>query len=153
MTSDGISAEDWDQVHELVVQVVNATEENEEQHRTQLSAYLRDLTAKYGERPSILATQADYAEDPRESERLFLRAFDLALTSHDTPNIREVALSLANLYARELPDPATASRWLDIAGAQLEPDNAAEWREYRQIEASIARLKKGSSNMQLPADE
>lgn len=142
MTSDGISAEDWDQVHELAIQVVNAEEEDEEQHRNRLFACLRDLISKYGELPSILATQADYVDEPQESERLFLRAFDLATAGHDAPNTRDIALSLANLYATEFRDSAAASRWLDVARAQLNPRDEADWREYRQIEESIDRLKK-----------
>jgi hypothetical protein len=94
-----------------------------------------------------LATQADYVDEPKESERLFLRAFDLAIVRDDAPNIRSIVLSLANLYASEFRNPVTASRWLDIARAQLEPHDEGDWREYRRIEESIKHLKKAPSDI------
>ena len=64
MTPDGISADDWDQVHELALAIVNAEEEVEgADHRNRLLKYLRELRSKYGELPSILATEADYVLD------------------------------------------------------------------------------------------
>jgi hypothetical protein len=141
MTSDGISTEDWDQIHELAIQVANAEDDDEDRYRGRLLAYLRNLTLKYGERPSILATEADYVDEPQESERLFLRAFDLAVSRHDTANTRAIALSLANLYAREFRDLVAAPRWLEIAHEYLEPHHEVEWREYRRIEESIRHLK------------
>ena len=68
--------------------MVNTDEPVEEQHhRTDLLNYLDELTAKYGELPSLLATRADYVEDPAESERLLLRAFEAATRIVDTLNL------------------------------------------------------------------
>jgi len=141
MTSDGISSEDWATVRELAVALANASDDEEEPHRERLRAYLRELVSKYGELPSIVATQADYAGDPGESERLLLRAFDLALAIDDRSNVREIALSLANLYASELQRVVEASRWLEIASAHIRPDNEMDRIEYEDIEERIARLK------------
>ena len=137
MTSDGISNEDWDQVHELVLDVVNASDADSDQNLDRLFGFLRTLEAKYGERPSILATQADYALDRRESERLLLRAFDLALASGDGPNIREISLSLAELYATDLKQLGDAIRWLEVAGAYIRPESEADRLEYERIQSSI----------------
>jgi hypothetical protein len=87
MTSDGISSEDWEEVHELALAVANASDDEDGPHRERLFACLHKLISKYGELPSILATRADYVDDPTEFERLFLRAFDLALARGDQSNV------------------------------------------------------------------
>jgi hypothetical protein len=141
MTSDAISSEDWDRVHELAVDLVNASDDEDETARQRLFECLSGLTLKYGELPSIVATQADYVNDPLESEALFLRAFDLAQSRGDRSNIREISLSLASLYASTLRRPSDATRWLEVAHAYMDPDNEMDRSEYHDIEAAIARLK------------
>src|SRR6185436_8643004 len=100
-------------VHDLALLIVNTEDEDHDRARERMLAYLSDLTLKYGELPSLLATRADYVEDDNESERLLLRAFDLAVTAGDAANVREIALSIASLYANELAEPIPASRWLE----------------------------------------
>ena len=142
MTSDGISAEDWDHVHQLVLEIVNSEDDaNEGTSRERLFVYLDDLTKKYGELPSICATRADYVEQPSESERLLLRAFDLAIGRSDESNLRSISLSLANLYARELPDVVAAARWLEIAHAHLNAEDESDVWEYNRIRDAIEALK------------
>jgi len=62
-TADGISTEEWDIVHQLGVDIVNATinatGQEEDRCRARLFEYLDKLEAKYGELPSILATSLD----------------------------------------------------------------------------------------------
>lgn len=140
MTSDGISSEDWNQVHELAVELVNAPDDESEPVRQRLFECLRRLTAKYGELPSILATHADYVDDPRESERLFLRAFDIAQARGDRAYIREISLSLADLYVNTLRDAADATRWLEVANAYMSADSEMDKSEYQGIQEAIARL-------------
>lgn len=132
MTSDGISSEDWDHVHELAVAVVNA-DADEDTHRDRLFAFLEALVRKYGELPSLLATRADYSDDRRESERLLLRAFDFAVARADRANIREVSLSLADLYATEFSQMDDARRWLEIASEYIRPGNNSDQVEYERI--------------------
>ena len=91
----------------------------------------------------MLATQADYVEDPVESERLLLRAFDLALTRGDRSNTLEIALSLANLYASHLPRIGDATRWLEIANTYIDPASEMDRIEYQHIEEAIERLGQG----------
>jgi hypothetical protein len=137
-TSDGITASDWDRVHELALAIVNTDEaSHEERHRSHRLNYLDELTAKYGELPSLLATRADYVQDPAESERLLLRAFEAATRTGDTLNLREVALSLADLYTSERPRHVAARVWLDKARAYLSPDNESGWAELRRIEKRL----------------
>jgi hypothetical protein len=54
-TSDGISGEDWDAVHDLSLKIVNAEAESEENiYTNQLLLYLDELEAKYGVLPSVV---------------------------------------------------------------------------------------------------
>jgi hypothetical protein len=115
-TPDGISTEDWDIVHELIVDLVNAEEgPDEEECRHRFLKYLDELEDKYGARPSILATRADFIVDdvPRRLE-LFSRAYALAAEAGDARNQLHVASSLAELYIEEL---TTQQEWpLEQAG-------------------------------------
>jgi hypothetical protein len=140
MTSDGISSEDWDRVHELALDIVNASDAERIQNVERLFAFLQGLTSKYGDLPSIVATQADYTDDPHASEQLLLRAFDLAIARNDQPNIREIALSLADLYATDLRQKREASRWLEIAKTHIRHDNEMDKMEYQRIEESMADI-------------
>ena len=71
MTSDGISDADWDVVHALAVEIVNASESEAAVRTTAaLLCHLDTLEQKYGALPSILATRADYVEDAGERLRL-----------------------------------------------------------------------------------
>jgi hypothetical protein len=109
-TSDGIAAADWDRVHELALAIVNAEEDSSEEIacRTQLLNYLDALAEKYGELPGLLATRADYIDDTEETERLLLRACDLAAQTGDTRNGCLISLSLAELYVSERLRPVAA---------------------------------------------
>lgn len=141
MTSDGISSQDWDQVHELALALANARDDEDAPYRERLLTYLRELISKYGELPSLLATQADYTGDSHESERLLLRAFDLAVGIQDRSNLREISLSLADLYLSDLHQWRPASRWLEIANAYIEPTSEIDRSEYDRIELAIAILR------------
>src|SRR5688572_1443807 len=95
-TSDGISTEDWDVVHEFAVKMVNAPNSEKQHHKDQLLQYLEALEVKYGPLPSILATRADYlADDDPAREELLLRAHALAEAQSDARNVVYVAHSLA----------------------------------------------------------
>ena len=118
MTSDGISTEDWNDVHELAVKIVNhCFAENhtaEARARASLMALLDRLDRKYGQRPSLLATRADYVESADECERLLLMAFSEAERINDAENRMLVAHSLASLYIEELRQLDEGAKWLDV---------------------------------------
>ena len=118
MTSDGVSAEDWSGVHELAVEIVNhSAAENhtaEARARASLMALLDRLDRKYGQRPSLLATRADYVESPDERERLLLMAFSEAERINDAENRMLVAHSLASLYIEELRHLDEGAKWLGV---------------------------------------
>jgi hypothetical protein len=137
-TSDGIAATDWDRVHELALAVVNADDSlDEESHRRELLKYLDELTSKYGELPSLLATCADYIDDRVEAERLLLRAFEVAKSIDDTRNLCEISLSLADLYTSDRRRRVAARVWLDRARAHMSADDDVGWRESCRIEKRL----------------
>lgn len=112
-TSDGISGEDWDRVHDLSLKIVNAEAESEENiYTNQLLQYLDKLEGEYGPLPSILATRADYVSDTKEQSALLRQAYALAEASSDIANLKEIAHSLAELYIEDLRDPAEGQTWI-----------------------------------------
>lgn len=143
MTSDGISTEDWDRVHELTLEIVNAFDDDRK-CRDDLFRYLDQLEETYGERPSLIAARADFVADRREAERLLLKAFDIAIGIGDSANICEIALSLADLYTNDVADVVSASRWLEVASAQLRDDVEADRIEFNDIADALERLKRST---------
>lgn len=141
MTSDGIHSSDWDKVHAVALDLANADGDQHELIRLRLFERLDELISKYGELPSLLATKADYVEDSVESEQLFLRAFELARNRNDLKNIKEIALSLAELYATRLQSITQASSWLEIASAHMSPDDETGRVEHADISEMIEQLK------------
>ena len=143
MTPDGISADDWERVHELALAVANTSDPDEEKHfRRKLLDFLRELRSRYGDLSSILATEADYIDDVRASESLFLQAFDLAKRTEDLRNQRYVALSLADLYASDLPNLSAGRLWLDVAKETIASTDGSDWEEYTRIEKSLRSLQR-----------
>jgi hypothetical protein len=118
-TPDGISAKDWERVHELAVDIVNADEDESEGFRTHLLDYLYSLEEKYGELPSILATRADYTNDLRLKERLLARAYGLAMARSDDRNALYIAHSLAELSIEEFRDAKEGHKWLNCVKQHL----------------------------------
>jgi hypothetical protein len=113
MTPDGIRDEDWDRVHELAVEIVNAGDaEKCDEQKAQLLECLDRLEEKYGPLPSILATRADYVKEPEESRELLERAYAPALEKHDRLNVLYVASSLARLHIERLRNVTEGVKWL-----------------------------------------
>jgi hypothetical protein len=139
-TSDGISTKDWDIVHELAVEIVNAPDCEKGHHQNRLLEYLNALEVKYGPRASISATRADYLEDDDPArEELLLRAYALAEARSDAPNLIYVAQSLAEMYVakRELP---AANRWLNRMREHVVARGDADYSEYERVRAEYRKL-------------
>jgi hypothetical protein len=143
-TSDGISSDDWDRVHELALDVVNAEEEEEEDLcRRRLLEYLDELEEKYGPLPSILSTRADYLlGDVPGRIALFKRAYATATEAGDARNQLYVASSLAALYVFELEDIAEGSSWLAHAEKFLDRVGTdVDRREFGRVKEHLQRLQ------------
>jgi hypothetical protein len=143
MTSDGISADDWDRVHGLALDVVNTDDGDESDASTErLLAYLDDLEAKYGPLPSILATRADYVSEPRNSEMLLEQAYETACESGDHRNMLYIASSLAELQIESFGDVPQAQRWLTAMQEALRRGGGeSDIREYEELCEALARLR------------
>lgn len=141
-TSDGISGEDWDVVHDLSLKIVNAEAESEENIYTdQLLHYLDELEEKYGALPSILATRADYASDTKEQSALLRQAYALAEASRDTANLKQIAHSLAELYIEDVKDASEGQIWIERLRDHLisSPDKDLH-DEVKRLQKSLDQL-------------
>lgn len=139
-TPDGISAEDWNKVHELSLAVVNASEERTE--KKQLLAYLDTLEKRYGSLPSILATKADLIDDPHKRLGLYQRAYEAALENSDKLNLALITLSIAEIHVEELEDRKQSEHWLAIFKENIK-DHPDEYLkdEYKRLFAMLNEQK------------
>ncbi|HZN60574.1 MAG TPA: hypothetical protein VFD71_21050 [Planctomycetota bacterium] len=127
MTPDGISDADWDRIHELAVEIVNTSESEEGKvHTAALLEHLDRLEERYGPLPSILATRADYVEDPQESLELLERAYPLAVERRDHKNVLYIASSLASLHIEKLRNADEGGKWLAALKEALK-NAGGEW--------------------------
>jgi hypothetical protein len=120
-TSDGITTDDWEHVKELAIAVLDASDDPAQWsiRRGEMLSYLSELEKKYGPKPSILATRADFVDDITLQEELLRQAFELARSLDDQCNVLLVVHSLAKLYIETLMDPAEGHLWLDRLRAEL----------------------------------
>ena len=133
-TRDGINTKDWDVVHTLVVNLINASEAEEDSCRRRLLDYLDELEAKYGCLPSILATRADFVRDEAEKESLLLRAYSLARQLEEAFDTLEIAHSLAEFYVEEHVVQVDADYWLGRLREHLKAiTNPSMEKEYRRL--------------------
>jgi hypothetical protein len=116
-TSDGIADDDWKNVEVLAAAVADATSETESPERRtaleRLMCYLDELKSRYGPRPSILATVADFSNDNGEAIRLLESVYHGAEQSRDARNMTFIASSLAQRYVEDLSDFANGRLWVD----------------------------------------
>jgi hypothetical protein len=68
-----------------------------EVYREQMRDMLDELEAKFGTQSRILDTRADYTDDPRERQRLYNKALELAREQNDQDEIEVVLQSLRDL--------------------------------------------------------
>jgi len=150
MTPDGISTEDWKRVQELATRLANATEANDEvlheASRQELLGWLRQLHSKYGELPSILATEADYVEETAERLALLTRAYELAEPRADSRNLMLIASSIAQIYIEELGNYTQGKYWIAVFGRRLAqyPDEF-EQTEFNRLNELLRSKASGSS--------
>jgi hypothetical protein len=140
-TTDGISTDDWDNVHGLAVDIVNAPDNEKTELRQRLFDYLELLEVKYGPLPSILATRADYldSDDPAREEFL-LRAHTSAESRGDVKNLVYVSHSLGELYLerRRLAD---AEQWLSRMRQYIASCDETTYRaDYERLRAEYRKL-------------
>ena len=130
------------------VAVANATESDrvEAFQLERLLSFLGELIEKYGRKPSILATLAEYTliADPSASENclaLYEEAYRAACELSDDENKSLISLSLAEFFAEEFDDQARTSYWTEILGQNLKnhSDDYLE-KSYRDLLAKLGDL-------------
>jgi hypothetical protein len=123
VTPDGVSAEDWERVHLLALDVANLSTEQDEAASDEAAGRLRelldDLQEKYGPLPSLLATRADYVDEPEGREYWLLAAYSEAEKRGDLKNRVLIASSLASYYIDEV-DGSAGTKWLDALSSDLD---------------------------------
>jgi hypothetical protein len=141
-TPDGISTEDWDIVHQLGLDIVNASGQEEDVCRERLFEYLDKLEERYGELPSILATRADFLNDDQRKEDLLKRSYVLASARHDARNRLYAAHSLAVLYIDKLRNPDEGSIWIERIQQDVAlVDDGHFADEHQRLRVELARLR------------
>lgn len=154
MTPDGIATEDWDRVHQLALDVVNASSEGDlaasDSAKVRLRELLDQLQERYGPLPSLLATRADYVDGLEEQEYWLMAAYEQAVKLGDPKNLVWIASSLAAFHLEEAPDPVKGSEWLALLEQHLQASHdASEADEAVRLRGILERLKKGPQNKQL----
>jgi hypothetical protein len=96
---------------------------------------LDELEQRYGPKPSLLATRADYVESTEERERLLLAAFTEAERTSDERNGELSAGSLAQFYIEEVQDLDQGAKWLAVWRSALGTEPVPE------DEREVARLE------------
>ena len=101
MTPDGIPTPDWDHVHELAVDIANASTQGDtvlsEAKTEQLICFLRELQTRYGNLPSILGTLGDYIDDEVERYDLYAQGVAEARRIGDQKNLLILLESILEL--------------------------------------------------------
>jgi hypothetical protein len=148
MTPDGIAGADWDAVHELTLEMLNCAAAEDpsplSRARASLMELLDRLDQKYGAKPSLLATRADFVDSSDEKERLLLAAYSEAERIADAMNRELIAHSLAQFYIDEIGSVDEGRKWLGVWRDELgiQP-GAHDVGELARLESIL--LKKGAA--------
>lgn len=121
--------EDWQSVEEAVIDLVNASaEEDDEMIAANLKNVfdlLEALAIKYGPHPVLYETKADILPNPAERVELYKQAISLAESNAlQTLTIR---LSLAEVLIEDLGDFAEARQQLEACKGELTEEDLDEW--------------------------
>lgn len=136
-TPDGISSLDWDVVRDLVMAVLAATTSEQRSASVgRLFAFLDELEGRYGPRPSILATRADFLADDYRRVLMLEEAYSLAAVRSDHANMLFIAHSLTEFYLDDPPHPPNAQKWLAHMARHL------AIVDHREMAANYERLRK-----------
>lgn len=147
MAPAGIDPRDWDRVHGIAVACANSmADEVLERNRRRMRELLARLRSKYGDHPSLLATEGDYASSPQEAVDLYKRALDLSLDTRNTREAVLIALSLADKYAGDLRDAAGARQWLQRAMDLSGGDLSGYAEEVRWVHHALQENASGASS-------
>ena len=148
MTSDGIDDPDCSVTLGLQRRVAEAAVAGDVDSQARctraLLLHLDRLERKYGTRPSLLATRADYVEDVHERIRLLERAWRIACEMGDKRNCTLIASSLAGTFIEEAGDRHKGADWLSkLEAALAECWVDEEHEEFRRLEEMESAVRCG----------
>lgn len=143
MPPDGISTADWERVEKASFKVVNAILIDDTtlcaHHTGLLLQVLDELENRYGRLPSILATRADFSDDPSEAIPLLEEALAL---STDALSSR---LALQSLVARMIDeghhDAAVEARLKELDELSNDEADPSDFEEALDLRAEFERKK------------
>ena len=123
------SEEDWSSIEEAVVDLVNSTDEKDDEL---IATKLKDvydlleaLAIKYGPHPVLYETKADIIPNPKERVELYKEAIFLAEINYLTAISSR--LSLAEVLIEDLGDYEAAKKELEACKVELTEDDMEEW--------------------------
>lgn len=124
------SEEDWESVEEAVIDLVNASGEEDDEviaaNLKNVFDLLEALAIKYGPHPVLYETKADILPNPAERVELYRQAIRLAESNAlQTLTIR---LSLAEVLIEDLGDFAAARKELEACKDELTEEDLDEWQ-------------------------
>jgi hypothetical protein len=139
----GISTEDWDRVHVVAVDIVNASAVGDDvlcaHHTQRLLDILDELEVTYGRIPSILDTRADYTDDATVAIALY----EEALAATEDPDLACLVLpSLIRLMIEEHHDESSISRRILQLEQLTDQEKCFELEELQELQSNFEELKK-----------
>lgn len=143
MTPDGISTEEWDRVHEVAVDIVNASAIRDDvlcaHHTQRLFDILDALETIHGRIPSILDTRADYTDDPTVAIALY----EEALAASEDPDLSSLVLpSLIRLMIRgRYAESSISDLLLKLERLTDMDERSFELDELRELQSDFEKLR------------
>ena len=131
MKSWPFSEDDWASVQEAVVDMVNASNEDDDELIAEkikdVLDLLEALALKYGPHPVLFETKADIMTNPSERVELYRQSINLA--EQHTLQTVTVRLSLSEVLIEDFGDSDAAKKELELCKGELtEEDDLEEWK-------------------------
>lgn len=122
--------EDWDSLEEAVIDLVNASGEEDDEviaaNLKNVFDLLEALAIKYGPHPVLYETKADILPHPAERVELYKQAISLA--ENNALQTLTIRLSLADVLIQDLGDFAAARKQLAACQGELTEEDMDEWQ-------------------------
>ncbi len=141
-TSDGISGFDWDKIRGMSADVANAAICDDQgalrKARSEILSAIKQFIVKYGEKPSLLATKADYVEDLNDRIPLLEKAYEISCDTCDVRNKTYISQSLAELYIDDMKDMQKGAFWVkNLAESLASYSEPYEAEEYIRLSSAL----------------
>ncbi len=144
-TPDGIMKIDWKEIEDLAEKIALGDDFLIKQYTEEILNKLNALQNKYGDKPSILATKADYINNIEQEIILLKKAYEIAQSMEDRINLTLTSSALAQRYVEIKKDAKNGRIWLNEFKACLNDCNDEfEAEEYTRLD-NLLRNNDGQS--------